>query len=127
MAATIAISRPVVAPTATPAVCEVVSGGEPPAAAVWLGLLVDTWREADVFVSPVPTASVVAAREDSDADVKLWVAESTPETLDDVMEAKAPAVVEWAIIDSEDVCRASACVALTLVADTEAVPMGSIE
>lgn len=50
MAATTAIKMKVVPPTATPAVCEVVSGGGLPAAAVWLGVLVGVWGAAKVFV-----------------------------------------------------------------------------
>jgi hypothetical protein len=51
----------VVAPTATPAVCEEVRGGGLPAAAVWLGVLVEAWGAAAVFVSPLSTPSVVDA------------------------------------------------------------------
>jgi hypothetical protein len=61
MAAITAMRRPVVAPTATPAVCEEVRGGGLPAAAVWLGVLVGAWGAAAVFVSPLSAPSVVDA------------------------------------------------------------------
>ena len=58
-------------PTAIPAACDVVSGGGLPAAADWLGVLVEMWVAGDVSMPSVSAPLLVDAWSDAEADVEI--------------------------------------------------------
>ena len=105
-AATTAIRRPVVAPTATPAVCEVVSGGGL-VSGVLLGVPDGVVLEAGVWGSLL---LVVDAPPISDSDMELGLSVRVLDTLSSVVEAMTPAEVELVALCIEVVCKLSASV-----------------
>lgn len=124
IAATTAIRRPVVAPTATPAVCELVSGGGLPAAGVWLGVFEGARGATAVLEPSVSAPFVVEASSDPDVDVELGVSVRALEALSDVAETRKP--VELAALCMEEVCRVSA-VSLSHGTVLVLAPVGSAE
>lgn len=126
-AATTAIRRPVVAPTATPAVCEVVRGGGLPAAGVGLRVPEVVGLEAGVPLFPVLSLLVLDASPKSDADMELDSSVRALDALPSVVEAMTPAVVELAALSMEVVCNVTASVAFVLEEALMPVPVGDAD
>ena len=120
-AATTAIKRPVVAPTATPAVCEVVSGGGLPGSGVLLGVPDGVVLEIGVWGFSL---LVVDAPPMSDADIELDSSVRALDALSNVVEATTPAEVELVTLCMEVVCKLSASVAFRLGEILVPTPVG---
>jgi hypothetical protein len=120
-AATTAIRRPVVAPTATPAVCDVVSGGGLPASGVLLGVPDGVVLEAGVGGFSL---LVVDAPPMPDAEIELGSSVRALNALSSVVEAMTPAEVEFVTLCIEVVCKLSASVTFRLGEILVPIPVG---